>query len=430
MAGSDKPFRGTFYGWTNILLLLCIQFAASGFVYYAYAVIFPEMIAAFDWNRGTASIGQSIALLGFGLFYPITAWMIGKYGSRTTLTTGLSIMLIGLLAIVTLVTEMWHWIAIWGVVVGLSFALTGPIASQTVVINWFNAKRATMIGVVITGSAIGGAVAQPALTLIMDQWGDWRSAWIASAIVVAISIVAVRFVIDHPEQVGQSVDGGSTGGSIGPDTSEPKRTVRTYRTSGDWTLRQVVARPTFYLLLCVGGGYMFTLTFLLAHGKLHLQDTGFSDVDAASILGLIILGSGIGRIPLGWLADRFEPRWLVTALLAFMIAGTAAIWSIKAAGVLYLAAFVFGFCFGGMLVALPMIMSNYFGEKVFAAVNATVAPILLPIAATAPAGAGYIYEATGSYDWMFVISLIVLGLAFFCAIALAPPKSPEEIVSA
>ena len=33
-----------FYGWHNVGLLLFVQFAASGFVYFAYSVVFPVMV--------------------------------------------------------------------------------------------------------------------------------------------------------------------------------------------------------------------------------------------------------------------------------------------------------------------------------------------------------------------------------------------------
>ena len=74
-------------------------------------------------------------------------------------------------------------------------------------------------------------------------------------------------------------------------------------------MKQVIRTPTLYMLMLVTLGYLGTFFFLLNHGLLHLTDNGLSKIEAASIMGLAILGSGLARIPAGWLGDQFELRW-------------------------------------------------------------------------------------------------------------------------
>ena len=166
-----------FYGWNNAALLFLIQFGASGFVFFAYSAIFPAMVESMGWNRGTASIAHSLGFLMLGLFYPLTAFLIGRWGVRMTLTAGLLVMFAGLLMVIFWVAEVWQWIVAWGLIVGLSFSLTGPICGQTLVIHWFNIRRATVLGLFVTGSAVGGFFAQPILTGLMDYYGSWQSGW-------------------------------------------------------------------------------------------------------------------------------------------------------------------------------------------------------------------------------------------------------------
>ena len=49
---------------------------------------------------------------------------------------------------------------------------------------------------------------------------------------------------------------------------------------------------------------------------------------------------------------------------------------------------------------------------------------MLPFAAAAPAGAGFIFEATGSYDFAFAGAIILLGGGLVAAFFMKPPLAP------
>jgi cyanate permease len=49
---------------------------------------------------------------------------------------------------------------------------------------------------------------------------------------------------------------------------------------------------------------------------------------------------------------------------------------------------------------------------------------MLPFAAAAPAGGGYIFEATGSYDLAFAIAIGLLSTAMVAAFLMKPPRAP------
>ena len=415
-----------FYGWTNVGLFFFIQFAASGFVYFAYSVVFPVMVETMAWNRGTASLAQSIALMMLGLAYPLTGYLLSRYGVRKTVTIGLLVMLSGLLLLIFTVSEIWQWILIWGGVMGLSFALTGPICSQTAMINWFSIKRSTTIGIVMTGSAVGGALAQPILTAMMDRFDSWRLAWLIAAAMVTVALIAAQFIINRPQDIGQFPDDVNPGLAVQDPLARNMR-PKTHRTGHDWTMKQVIRTPTLYLLMLVTLGYLGTFFFLLNHGVLHLTDNGLSGLQAASIMGVAILGSGFARIPAGWLGDQFELRWTLFGSIALMAIGLSGFW--LGHGVILLSAMgmLFGAGYGSLLVLGPVVVGNYYGERAFPIINSVLAPVMLPFAAAAPAGAGYIFEATGSYDIAFAgaISLLVAGLiaAFFMKPPLAPGRT-------
>ena len=423
-AAQPGPVPRKFYGWTNVGLFFFIQFAASGFVYFAYSVVFPVMVETMDWNRGTASLAQTVALILLGLTYPLTGYLIHRFGVRQTVTLGLLVMLSGLILLVFAVTALWQWIMVWGLVMGLSFALTGPICSQSAMISWFSIKRSTTIGIVMTGGALGGALAQPVLSSIMDRFDSWRAAWLIAAVMVVISLIAAQFVINRPQDIGQHPDNVDPAG-VSDDGQASGPRPKTHRTGHDWTMQQIIRTPTLYMLMLVTLGYLGTFFFLLNHGVLHLTDNGLSGLEAASIMGLAILGSGLARIPAGWLGDQFELRWTLFGSISLMALGLAGFW--LGQGVIFLSAMgmLFGAGYGSLLVLGPVVIGNYYGERAFPIINSVLAPVMLPFAAAAPAGAGFIFEATGSYDLAFAGAVVLLVAGLIAAFFMKPPLAPR-----
>ena len=62
-----------FYGWKNVTVMFLIYMLALGLVFYGFSAIFPAMIKAMNWNRGTASIAHTITMLLSGFIIPLVA---------------------------------------------------------------------------------------------------------------------------------------------------------------------------------------------------------------------------------------------------------------------------------------------------------------------------------------------------------------------
>ena len=425
MTAQHLPAR-QFGGWHNVGLLFAKQFAVSGFVYFVYSAIFPVMVDVLDWNRGSASIAQSIALLMLGLCYPLTGLLIRKIGPKRTLMAGLLVMFAGILPIATVMTELWQWIVLWGFVVGFSFSLTGPVVPQTVLVAWFAKRRATSIGIVLTGAAIGGAVSQPVLAEIIKQTGQWQSGWYIALGMIAFALVTVYFVVDTPAQAGQFADNIHPGQQPG-DRTAVSPSASGYRTSHDWKMAEILRSRAVFLLLMVSIGHLATFVFFLNHGLLFLTDGGMDRVSAAGIIGLAILGSGCARIPAGWLGDKYSLRWLAFGAMLFMLLGLVGFWQLDGYVASAASAILLGIGYGALMVLTPTIIGNYYGEKAFPMLNASFAPFVLPFAGAAPVVSGYIYEARGSYDLAFLIIIATLACASLAAFLLAPPHPAEPV---
>lgn len=413
--------EGLFYGWINAGLLFFIYMCGFGIVFYSYSVIFPYMIKSLQWPRGQASIARTIAVLAMGLLAPLTAFSIEKFGTKKTVLSGLTAMLVSFLLLGTIVTKFWMWNIIYGIMVGFGLALAGPLPIRTSVMNWFNIRRATVMGIVMTGGAVGGFVAQPFITWLMERSGSWRTGWLANGVIVLVALVLCLFTHNKPSEVGQYPDG------LSPESTSTTaegglKTARTYRTPESWPLKEALKSPILWLSVVIGIASVQSLVLLTSHGVLHLTDLGYTRMQAAFFLSLLVLGSGISRFPMGWLADHIEPRWIMSFCMAIMLIAFVGIWKGSNSVILVVSCIAYGTCFGATYVLTPTMRGNYFGVATYPRLAGVIGPISLPFSALVPAGAGYIAERTGNYNIAFTIIAIVITIGAVSAFLLKPPR--------
>ena len=412
----------SFYGWKNAWVLFFIYMVSTGLVFYAFTVIFPVMLQSTGWNRGDASIAISVGMLAGGFLIPVAVVILNKIGSRKSIIIGLAILVIGLVLLATVTSRLWHWIVLWGILIPMAQCLCGLLPIQVNIMFWFNRKRAMALGLVMTGAPLGGVFAPPVYTWLMTVMGGWRMGWALSALVVLLGLILSFWVKSKPQDVGQFPDGISPGSAMLNEESGKTGSARTFRTQTIWTIRYVFKTPTIWFITGVNITQMMALLLVTNHGVLHLTDLGYSNMHAALILSLIILGSGSVRIPMGWVGDRIEPRWLILSALVLMLIGFIGIWKAPSLALLMVFGPIFGIAYGTLIVMMPTITGNYYGHEIFASINGFFAPLLTIIGAIVPTAAGYAVDKFGSYNEIFITLTALLVGGLICSGFLSPPK--------
>jgi sugar phosphate permease len=290
--------------------------------------------------------------------------------------------------------------------------------------HWFSANRAMAIGIVMTGAAVGGFLAQPFFTWLMGKTHTWQSGWITGAIFALIAVACSFFLVNKPQDLGQFADG------VNPDDLQSAhgglgKKTKTFRAQSPWDVKDALRTNTFWFLALVIIGHIMALFLITSHGVLHFTDKGFSGMQAASILSFVILGSGLARFPMGWLGDRIEPRWIITTSMGVMLVMVLGLWKSSHFSFVVAAGMIFGFCYGSQLIMFPTITGNYYSPESFPAINGVLGPLMIVFGAIVPVGAGLIFEKTGSYDLAFIILDLVLVMAFGISFLLSPPQKKQ-----
>jgi MFS family permease len=418
----QKP---SFYGWTNVTLLFFIYMFATGMVFFPYSVIFPVMIEDMGWARGPASAAFTLNFILTGLLGPVLAISIGKFGTKKTLIFGLVSWLIGLLILGTITDSLLMWTLCWGITGGIGMSFGSAIPMQANVMTWFVKRRATAIGIVMTGAAAGGFIAQPAYTWLITKSG-WRAGWLAGAFFVVLSLIIAAFLKAKPEDIGQYPDG------IDPDADDTHAEDKTkastlHRTTVNWPLKEVFKTLSAWCLVGYIMAFIMAFFLITSHGVLHFTDIGLTRMQAASVMGAIIFGAGVARFPMGALGDRVEPRWLISGAMFIMTISLIGLWKAPGIEILMVAGPCFGFSYGTLIVMQPALIGNYYGPESFPKINGAISPFIVGITAVVPIAAGIIADRTGSYDLAFMIICTIVFLSFLCALMLKPPVRTFEV---
>jgi MFS family permease len=400
-----------------------VMFLNLGFPAYGPAVINAAMAKALGLQREMLGNMFSVYMIMSGLPGPLVAFSINRCGVRKTLILGSGFIIIGALLMATVVTGGLGAMLCFGLLVGTGVAAGAALASQAGLARWFVRRRSLALSVLYSAGAIGGFVAAPLLNRLIQVSGTWRVGWwLLAALSALAACIALIFVRERPEDVGQSADGFGPA----PVDGRPRADTRPrFVTRREWTFRDAVGNPTYWVLLIsllsTSGGY----TLFLAHGIVHLQDLGHSAGVGAWAVGTMTVTGLIGKAILAALGDRIDPRYIFALFMAVFSVGLLLIVDARATWQVFSFATCFGIGFGGGLVCFMSVLSNYYGTRAFASLAGLAIAINTTASAIAPKVAGHLFDQGVGYAATFYF---LAAWGFISAVVLIFTRRPEATV--
>jgi MFS family permease len=407
--------RRAFYGWKLVAVLWLLDFLNMGFPLYGGAVINAYMLKQIAMERATYGLGFTLLNLFVGLPSTLVAAAILKWSLRTTFVIGSLMILVGALWMSFFASRPWHYLLGFGVIIstGISFGTLIPIT--TAVTRWFHRYRGRAMAIPLGASGFAGFVGSPLINKILAaNGGNWRQAWLILAGIMIISaMIAVLFVKERPEDLGQTVDGDP--GEFRAEATVPNLLA----TRLHWTPSQVYRTLSYWLIVVGGFACQFPFFFFTAHWILHLRQHTISPADAAWAMGLFTMGSIGGRLLGGLLMDIMRARFVFMSGLCCYFLGSFLAINVASGGfpVAVAAAVLYGVGFGWTFICLNTMTAHYFGPAAFPKVNGMA--LLLTGVIGSPAGVigGKLFDRFGSYTPAFELNIVVgvigiLALAF------------------
>jgi MFS family permease len=404
-----------YYGWRITAASFAILFVVVGIVYYSFPVFYAPLIDEFGWTRAQATAGFFYSILIVGPIFGISAgFLIDRYGTRRILLAGLIAAGVGFLGFSTMHSLGIYYLFYFMETVG--YVSGGPVPNQVLISHWFNRMRGRAMGLAYVGIGVGGAVA-PVLAQYLIRHAGWRTAMIVFGGMVFLFLVPMVLLVlrNRPEELGLHPDGALPTAVASPSAPEPKAI----------SLRHAMKEPSFWLILAGSAMSIGAVGGVIQHLQLFLRDQKFTPEMAARVASFLLVSSIIGRVIMGYLADRFHKKYVMVAAYLMVGLSIPALYYVEAPGIVYLFALVFGFGMGADYMLIPLMTAHCFGVASLGKLMGVILTTDAVSQAFAPVLVGRLFDLHGSYRWGFAV-LIVMSLLGAFAGALIPRRPQVE----
>src|SRR5216684_3440940 len=388
-----------FYGWVIVgvgFVVTCIGLGTM----LSLGVFLQPMSAAMGWSRAGISMAALLSFLFMGVGSLLWGALSDRFGARAVVLCGGVLLGAGLVSASQAATLI-QFQLLFGVAVGLAAgSFFAPLTATTT--RWFTEHRSLAVALVSAGTGIGSLTVAPLAQWMIDLHG-WRIAMAVLGGIAWLVVMSAALLLRKP-----------------PATREAAATAA--GEGGALTVAGALRTPqfaaialTFFACCAAHSGPIF-------HMVSYAADCGVPAMAAATVFGAAGLGALAGRIICGLIADRVGAKETLVAGLLLQAVSISLYLVIRDLAGFYGLALLFGFAYGGVMPLYAILVREYFGARIMGTALGAVSFVSTLGMSLGPWAGGWLYDALGSYFWLYMGSFgIGLG-AVAIAFTFRPPR--------
>ena len=411
--GSQSRF---YYGWVVLGASFMMTLMSQG-IQGSFGNFVKPMSAEFGWDRATAVLPMTVAILVSGLFQPMVGRLVDLYEPKRIITIG--IVILGLsIASIAWTPGIWYFTIVYGVVFAMAVSTAGNIPNSTLNARWFVRLRGRAMATVVAGGSVGQLLVIPASMLLLIQT-DWRSTYlILGAFTVLVGFPLAFFILrNHPQEMGLLPDGDATldasnGQGEGQEEAPPTPTAPLE--PDKW--HGALASTQMWLL--AGSFFVcgFSVFLVQTHFVALVTDRGITPTVAATALGLLSGFNLVGTLSAGVISDRIGRKNPLA--LIYCVRGLAIAFLLVAdtPWMLYVFAAVAGLSWFSSVPLTIALTSEIYGIRHMGTLMGVVFLSHQAGGAISTYVAGRMFDLSGSYNGIFICTIVLLlaaGLASY-----------------
>jgi MFS family permease len=394
----------TQYRWIIVFsggLLGCVAMGAM----FSLPVFLLSISKATGWSMTGVSAAMTVGFVAMALGSLAWGSLSDRVGPRMVTLAG-SVVLAASLALASQTRSLIAFQLIFGVGVGgAAAAIFAPM--MACVTGWFDTHRSLAVSLVSAGMGMAPVTMSPLAAWLITRH-DWRTSLLLIAALAAAVMIPLTFLVRRPPATAGLAAAG------GQDEIQDAMSVG-----------QALRSPQFVVLLLTNFFCCATHSGPIIHTVSYAVTCGIPMMAAVSIYSVEGLAGMAGRLGFGVLGDRFgAKRVLVSGLLVQAIAPLAYVFAGSLGG-FYAAAALFGFIYAGVMPLYAVLARENFPMRMMGTVIGGTAMAGSLGMATGPLAGGLIYDASGSYRWLYIGSCGI-GLGAFLISLMFKPVGMAE----
>ena len=412
-----------FYGWVIVAVATFALVVSNGLsiggIPVFYKSIREDFVASGAVLPGGAesfiAFGASLTFLFSGLISPFAGWLIQKFSLKRIMLIGCVLLGGGLLLHAAATSAPVVYAA--RIIMGVSLGFVGVLPSVVLVSNWFVRRRGTALGLLLTGTSIGGVLIPPIATPLIERFG-WRTAMVLVSLLIWILLApAIALLVrSRPSEMALFPDGDVA-------TTVDEASVA----KSGLTFSQAIRTPLFWIF-ALGAALIFYPIFVTSQ-QLILQTAkiGFSAWQSSLVLSGLFAVSVAGKFLFGYLSDRYTPARVIVVCTTVMFASTFLLLDLNdTTALLFLVPFGLGY--GGAFVLIQRLVADFFGERDYPKILGAITIGDTLGAVVGGMITGWLADRFGGdYTVGFYGVIIATGMALLLMIALNFIRSTDQI---
>ena len=386
-------------GWRVVFACFLLALFVFGFGLYGQGVYLTELQRLYGWSTPLVAGASTLSLLLGNMIVAFTGELVARLGLKRLVLLGITA-LAGSMALMAFASTPWLLYVAF-VVSSFGWVGMGTVVIATLLGLWFTNRRGLAISLAFTGASSGGVVIVPLLVLLVDAVGFKAAILASAAVMVAILIPVVMAWIGPPPETAapESRSADVSGTSAAPAPAGVSR-MALMRMPAFWT----VTIP-FAIAVTAQVGF-------IVH-QIAMLEPKIGQVLAGFAVSLMTSMAIAGRLALGMVIDRLNPRLVTAALVIGQATALLAILLTDSTVIVLSACAIFGLSVGNLITMAPLIVHREFDAGSFAAVTGLSTAISGTVCALGPVAIGLVRSWSGGYDaaLMLCISLELLAAA-------------------
>jgi MFS family permease len=394
------------YGWVVVgagMLMTCIGIGAM----FSLAVFLQPIAADTGWSRSGISTAATLDFLSMGAAAFLWGALSDRFGTRIVVLLGGILLGIGLVA-ASQATSLIEFQLLFGVVIGVAAgSFYAPMVSAATA--WLEHRRNLAVALVSAGMGIGSMTISPIAGLLLEAL-DWRTAMLLIGLASWALLLPAALLVRPPP---------AATGDAGLPSAAPAAAQDVPMTAG-----QALLTPQFGAIALTHFACCAAHSGPLFHMVSYAAFCGLPPLIAVSVFGLAGLSGLGGRIGFGLIADRIGTKPALVAGLAMQALAIGTYLFVGALGEFYALSVVFGLAYGGVMPLYAVLVRDTFGPRIMGTLFGAVAMFASLGMALGPWAGGYVFDAYGSYAWLYIGSCAIGLGAVAIALTFRPVRLP------
>ena len=390
--------------WIVLAALTFCMLASTG-VRSVFGVYIKPMEAEMHWSRSGLSNAAALGLLLLGATAPFAGRLADRWGAARVIVLALSVLGVGSIAS-AFVTSLWQLFVTAGVLMGVGAGGAALSTGSAIVTRWFDKNRGIALGVAAGGMSAGQLIFVPLASILTYSFG-WRTSflWLGLGLLAVVVPIGLWLLRDTPEERGLRPIGATGPTQTAADIAAARHAERVSVVDAAQTLPFWLLMGSFFVCGYTSNGMVLT------HFMPHALEHNFTAMQASAALGVMGAMNMIGTVGSGWLCDRLGRRGPLA--FYYFVRGVSLIfllyvWNLPS---LHIWAALFGLNYISTVPPTTALTANIYGRFSVGELSGWIFFAHQVGSALGAAGAGWIFELTGSYAPAFVSAAIMAFLA-------------------